>query len=163
MLPPDRTTRLTWDLVSLFIILVECFCIPISMAFVGADIMPSFWVWSVIAFFTVDIILNFYTGFQYRGIMVSSLQISGVRYLTSVWIWVDVISTVPWDKMLVVDEKTEFARLLRIQNGSYDPGWLGGYVYIGKLRRPIFRRYAYRLLHQIHILQRLPRSYEIFN
>merc|ERR1719271_441370 len=37
-----------------------------------------------------------------------------MRYLTSVWIWVDVISTVPWDKMLVVDEKTEFARLLRI-------------------------------------------------
>jgi hypothetical protein len=73
-----------------------------------------YWVWSVIAFFTVDIILNFYTGFQYRGIMVSSLQISGMRYLTSVWIWVDVISTVPWDKMLVVDEKTEFARLLRI-------------------------------------------------
>jgi CRP-like cAMP-binding protein len=112
MLSPDHTVRFIWDFLSLVIIGIETFAVPLNLAFAGADV-PLYWVLFVVGFFTVDIFLNFFTGFQYRGITVTSMQISAVRYLTSVWIWIDVISTVPWD-MIFTSEDSSIARLMRI-------------------------------------------------
>jgi hypothetical protein len=96
MVAPDSIPRMSWDFVCLLIIGIETFLVPFSHAFSGATI-PTYWVWFVVAFFAADIVLNFFTGFQYRGIVVRSLQLSAVKYTTSVWIWVDVVSTIPWD------------------------------------------------------------------
>ena len=91
MLYPDRPMRFLWDVLSLIIIGFETFLVPVSLAFADAD-PPTYYAWFIVAFFTADISSNFFTGFNYRGIVVASMQISAVRYLTSAWLWVDLIS-----------------------------------------------------------------------
>ena len=96
MLSPDGYARIHWDLFCLLIIGIEAFFVPLSFAFSDVTVREE-WGWFVVVFFASDIVLNFFTGFQYRGITVLSLQLSAAKYMTSAWIWVDIVSTVPWD------------------------------------------------------------------
>jgi hypothetical protein len=98
MLSPDGYARIHWDLFCLLIIGIEAFFVPLSFAFSDVTVQEE-WGWFVVVFFASDIVLNFFTGFQYRGITVLSLQLSAAKYMTSAWIWVDIVSTVPWDSV----------------------------------------------------------------
>ena len=113
MLFPDSRVRFAWDLMCLLIIGFETVSVPVTLAFAESD-TPWYWAWFVVVFFAADICLNFFTGIQYRGIIVTSMQISAVRYLTSIWIWVDVISTVPWETVFAAESGSEAARLIRV-------------------------------------------------
>ena len=59
---PSSPFRLFWDLASLCIVLVDSIMLPFYLAYYN-DAPTDWWFWAGTLFFSVDIVLNFVTGY----------------------------------------------------------------------------------------------------
>lgn len=115
---PSSMFRMSWDCVSLVIILLESLILPMGLCFNMYP--PNFIMWISTAFFTPDLILNFFTGFYSNGLLIMRQRLILKRYVMG-WFVVDFCSTVPWEVI--------FSR----QSGN--ASFMLKFVKIGKLMR----------------------------
>lgn len=107
---PNSAGRLTWDSGGLLLIIGETLVVPLSLGF---NVEPYIW-WTmlVLAFFVLDMVSQFFTGFYMNGIYVTSQRAIAFRYMTT-YFWVDIVATMPWD-MLVQGDTGSAASLARV-------------------------------------------------
>ncbi|KAF4705695.1 hypothetical protein FOZ62_027376, partial [Perkinsus olseni] len=92
---PDRKFRLVWDFVALLFIAYQAFLVPYLISF---DTELSGWLFDidlcVDIFFLTDLILNFFTGFWYRGELNLENRAIVANY-TRTWLIIDLAATTP--------------------------------------------------------------------
>ncbi|KAF4708919.1 hypothetical protein FOZ62_012108 [Perkinsus olseni] len=92
---PDRKFRLVWDFVALLFIAYQAFLVPYLISF---DTELSGWLFDmdlcVDIFFLTDLILNFFTGFWYRGELNLENRAIVSNY-TRTWLIIDLAATTP--------------------------------------------------------------------
>eukprot|EP00930_Biecheleria_cincta_P082015 TRINITY_DN7154_c1_g1_i6.p1 TRINITY_DN7154_c1_g1~~TRINITY_DN7154_c1_g1_i6.p1 ORF type:complete len:1175 (-),score=177.85 TRINITY_DN7154_c1_g1_i6:63-3554(-) len=95
-LNPHSTERLVWDVMGLFLMVVDCFLLPISLAWeaqmgtqdAGAVcLLVAFWF--AFLYWMCDVGMNFHTGFYDRGRLVSSHVAIAKHYLRT-WLIFDI-------------------------------------------------------------------------
>lgn len=87
-----------WDMIIFGLIIWEAIYVPFVLSFEGsqADSYSQVQQELIIdSFFTVDILLNFNTGFYRNGILIMSRRMIILEYLKS-WFVIDLISTIPY-------------------------------------------------------------------
>mmetsp|Transcript_6108 Transcript_6108/g.17031 ORF Transcript_6108/g.17031 Transcript_6108/m.17031 type:complete len:213 (+) Transcript_6108:300-938(+) len=94
---PMSTFRGYWDTLVLLCIIYTMLFLPIHIAF---DYRLDAVEWSVDAFFLVDVLLNFETGYSFRGRLVMERRKVRKRYLTT-WFAIDLISSIPSEIVLM--------------------------------------------------------------
>lgn len=94
---PADPGRLIWDLVCFVLILYEVWAFPFETLFVKDD-HPGFMAayWAITAFFCVDIVLNFNTGYIDKGRFTKDRCKIARHYLRGHF-WLDLIGTIPLD------------------------------------------------------------------
>ncbi len=99
---PESGFRIIWDLVTTAFIMRDFLLVPIQIAF---DITDSDTLtpldYFVDAFFIVDLILNFFTGYYHRGALELDYKRIRRKYIRG-WFWVDLFSSIPYDLILPV-------------------------------------------------------------
>lgn len=117
VLHPAKNPRVSWDVLLLLVILYCCVMVPVDLGLGVLNGSP----WEtidmgILVFFSIDIVLNFNTGFfnAYGNLEATRLHIAK-KYLSS-WFLLDFMSTFPWDMILSsLDTKgTMLMRLPRI-------------------------------------------------
>lgn len=93
---PNSAYRMMWDLLSLLLIILECITVPLSAAF---DLQPpEFWFVLTTVFFSLDIVINFCTGYFADGILIMRQSLIIKHYLQTYFL-IDFFSTIPWESM----------------------------------------------------------------
>jgi len=101
-LQPVGRTRLSWDACAFLCLLVELWMTPFGLVFLEDEAVPATLEWTSIGitlFFTVDIVLNFQTGFIQGDRTVMNRRAIARNYF-AFWFWVDLVATVPFDLVL---------------------------------------------------------------
>lgn len=91
--------RLLWDAAAAFCLLVEFWITSFNNVFLQSMDTPLvivYLLWCSTAFFSVDIVLNFNTGYIEKERIISN-RYSILKHYMQFWFWVDFIATVPWD------------------------------------------------------------------
>jgi len=94
--------RLTWDLIACVCLLVELWVTPFELVFLDADRLPPFltaFTHAITAFFFLDIVLNFSTGYIEDNKTVMQRCAIARNYL-KLWFWLDALATIPFDLIL---------------------------------------------------------------
>ena len=119
-LTPDGPFRLFFDLLGLVLIIVEVITIPLLISFPELDTSDAEWMkTSITLYFSIDMILNFNTGFYERGDLVTKRKKIALHYLKS-WFAIDFVSVFPLDNVLnLIDDQetgdsTQNSQLLRL-------------------------------------------------
>jgi len=134
---PDRPSRLAWDLVALVAIMYQAVTVPYELSFSvdggphgevciynfasGSDDLDSGCVLGALnlivdLFFATDIMLNFMTGFYYKGTLIMIPHRCFVQYLRS-WFVVDALGIFPWRYISAGEDQSDAAgaaKLLRM-------------------------------------------------
>jgi len=123
---PYSSFRLAWDAITLVLLLVNMFAIPIFMAFPVFEFDNSYgdqdnkatYQWAALiikmfsdAFFAVDMVLSFRTGLLQEGadneVIIDPVKIR-TAYIKK-WFWLDLISTIPFDVFVGAITKYAYA------------------------------------------------------
>lgn len=129
-LHPHSPKRLAWDVVSLFMVVIDSVVLPFQLAYYMDNDVDAWFVLGTI-FFGSDIILNFFTGYEAgraskteaAGNVVTSHRRIAKHYVTG-WFTIDLISTIPWGlfftslgssgRVLKLTKIAKLARFLRL-------------------------------------------------
>lgn len=116
--PHDYYRRL-WDGVAIFLIIYNAFYIPYNLAFGATTSDTPPFDRAVDCFFGLDIILNFFTGYQQSastgGAVIMTPTKIAKNYVSS-WFFVDFVSTFPFDLVFsqVYAQATNLIKLLKL-------------------------------------------------
>lgn len=101
-LHPCGRFRLCWDLCAFLAVLLEFWWTPFELVYLGYLETPSAFIilkHSILVFFTIDIGLNFMTGFiEEDRTIIEHREI--VRNYLRGWFWIDLVATFPCDLVL---------------------------------------------------------------
>lgn len=86
---PGGYTRLCWDLLSMFLLCFDILTIPFIAAF-NPDDPPVVWTWLSLCFWSLDLVLSFLTGYDYKKQTVLLPTRIAITYLKS-WFWLDLV------------------------------------------------------------------------
>lgn len=120
-LQPDGFIRLIWDIITMIFILYEMIMIPFGISFdvSDSDVLNVF-DYFINIFFIADVILNFNTGFYFRGHLVLDRTKIATNYIKK-WFWLDLIATFPYDWVIKDDNNsinlqkpTQTAKIIRV-------------------------------------------------
>lgn len=109
VLNPNYAARLFWDVITMLIVLVDAMVLPFQIAYKDSDHPDGFdngWLIMTTAWFTVDILVNFNTGYQAGnndpenepGKIVASRWRIARNYFRN-WFGIDIVSTMPWSSL----------------------------------------------------------------
>merc|ERR1712232_711781 len=93
------------------IVLFESLIVPLNICF--DVVLDDALTWAPTIFFSIDIILNFMTGFFHDGILVMRQTPIIKNYLRS-WFVIDVLATVPWTLLIGNDARATFIRYFKV-------------------------------------------------
>lgn len=96
MISPTLAQKRMWDFFTAFFVLYNFWFIPFSISFdwwIPSSSIASFNSF-LEAWFAVDMLLNFVTGYQEYGFLILSPKKIALRYLTS-WFAVDLVAAIP--------------------------------------------------------------------
>lgn len=110
--------KVVWDIFVLIILLVVSMIIPIRLAFSIFETTTMHWLYTTIdLIFAIDLVLTFFTSItdEHKVYEITNKKIIAKQYLKG-WFWVDLISIIPVDLILVSVESsaTVLARFARI-------------------------------------------------
>jgi hypothetical protein len=114
---PGSVFQTCWHVVMIIATILTGIIVPYSLAFEGA---PASWMatsnvlpWAA---FTVDVLLNFATGYNTDGYVVLDFPHISTRYLRT-WLLPDLVSILPWDLMFGSSsgQLLKLTRLLRLK------------------------------------------------
>jgi len=116
VLHPYGKIRLKWDIAITAVMIYMIFDIPIQICF-NLDV-PKQNPWSLVdlgvdVFFMIDILMNFNTGYIQEEKLVSSRREILKRYLKG-WFWMDLTTSIPFDRVLPSANSTKFAKLSKV-------------------------------------------------
>ena len=124
-IPPDRAERVAWDVFMLGLVIYSSVHGSYQIAFTpyrGIAGMTAI-DWLVDLCFYVDIVINFFTGYD-KGFEVVMDRAQIVRHYLRGWFAIDIVATVPWDLLWEVAAKQsgdsgssnliQFVRLVKI-------------------------------------------------
>ena len=110
--------KLAWDIFVLIILLVVSMVVPVRLAFAEHD--PLSWTLAYTVadiIFAIDLILTFFTSIsdENKVYEITDKKVIAREYLKG-WFWIDLISIVPLDAILIADENkaTILARFAKI-------------------------------------------------
>lgn len=109
MVHPNSRYRLIWDTIALLMILTESVTVPLVVGFNVSE--PDTWFWLSTIFFTLDITLNFVTGYFRDGLLVMRQSVVVQNYLRQFFI-VDFCSLIPWEFMFTSGQECDGASCL---------------------------------------------------
>jgi len=104
-LDPDSPHKHAWDIFVVMLLISALFLGPYNLAFAEdsqpGEAMTTMEILDVFidCTFCIDIAFTFLTAYLKDGVYVNSLQLIAERYLKG-WFWVDMPSSVPWDKLI---------------------------------------------------------------
>jgi hypothetical protein len=109
VLNPNYPARLAWDLNTMFLVMCDAMILPYQMSFTDGEspaLFDTIWLILTTTFFTIDIFMNFHTGYQAGardtdcepGRMVTKRRRIAKNYFRT-WFGIDFVSTVPWGVM----------------------------------------------------------------
>lgn len=119
ILPPLSAFRLSWDSLAFLCILWELWMTPFEVVFLYEAGTPAgFNVVSlcITGFFTVDIFLNFVTGYIEGDKTIMQRKLIVKNYM-KFWLWIDLLATVPFDR-IVETVTSEFLSMARVGKAS---------------------------------------------
>lgn len=96
---PNSIKRMTWDVIALLFIVMDCILLPMKFCFSIEPPSWSTWIFSV--FFTMDIVLNFNTGYFHGSILILRRSMVVRNYLAT-WFLLDFIATFPWEEVITI-------------------------------------------------------------
>jgi len=99
ILAPASKFRVCWDLCMAVLLLYELWVTPFELIFVKEGNMPLEFAqisYGITAFFCVDILLNFNTGFFRKDRTIMNRREIVIHYMKR-WLLIDIISTMPFD------------------------------------------------------------------
>lgn len=122
LLAPQSCFRLSWDGVSCILLLVQLWLTPLVLAFSPETGVPEFFPYMedfTTVFFMIDIVLNFNTGLIRQNDGMEQIIMDRravVQEYCGFFFWVDLISTVPFDKLIQSDTSSLFSvvRIMRL-------------------------------------------------
>jgi len=110
-LDPNKPFRLTWDLCSMFLIVILIVVIPYELAFEWDNSEYYTFLWFVNVFvdiwFALDIVLNCFTGFHKgSGATLRLVKRPGsiIMNYARGWLWVDLLATLPVSRIVQLME-----------------------------------------------------------
>lgn len=114
---PIGVTRLMWDVVVFMLILFDAWVTPFDIIFCAQDLIPGTMGlirrWGLPIFFSMDIILNFNTGYISERQMVSNRRMIAAQYM-KFWFWIDLVATFPFDYWFRAGNCVRLLRLLKV-------------------------------------------------
>ena len=100
LMRPEQASRFGWEMVIMSFLLILGFLIPFSSAFEpDNDFLSDSLDYTSLLIFSIDMIINFNTGFYERDILVLDRYRILKNYI-SFWFWIDLLSTIPLDWLL---------------------------------------------------------------
>jgi len=102
VLSPVGSTRLSWDGLASAVLLFDTWVTLFELVYLvdhGTGGPLNAVHWSIVAFFALDLVLNFCTGYITEDKIVMSRKKSVSKYLRG-WFWVDFIATFPLDMII---------------------------------------------------------------
>lgn len=116
IISPNGVLRITWDMLSLLAIINEAIIVPLSLLFDVAT--PEIMFITSTVFFTIDLVLNFLTGYFSDGVLVMKQHYIIAHYLRS-WFPLDAASTFPWQLVFSGGNATmlklaKFGKVMRV-------------------------------------------------
>lgn len=113
---PNGSFKIVWDIFSLLFIVNESIIVPLSLCFEIDAGQVIFWIST--SFFTVDIVLNFFTGYFNDGVLVMKHRYI-IKNYAKTWFGLDAASTFPWHMVFSSGNATllkfaKFGKLTRV-------------------------------------------------
>ncbi|OQS04889.1 Voltage-gated Ion Channel (VIC) Superfamily [Thraustotheca clavata] len=102
MLHPTGKRRIRWDVATLVLLIYTSIYTPLSVAFpANIPANPFFSIFDdfLDVFFCLDVIINFITAFEYKGILESRIRYIIINYLRT-WFFIDIIGAFPFHLLL---------------------------------------------------------------
>lgn len=122
---PEGNFRITWDFISIVLIIYEMFVIPFMLGFDMSEV-DFFQKTNLIidTFFMADMLMSFTTSYYSEGILITTRKQIAINYV-KFWFWFDLVASFPysWVDFAVNGERTKtsnmlmllrFARMLKI-------------------------------------------------
>jgi len=114
---PDHPARLAWDVYILALVVYSSLSQPYAIAFSARTAMTAL-DWFVDISFYLDIVLNFWTGFD-KGFEVILDKRHIVKNYLGTWFTIDLLATIEWDLIIAMlrkdsDETSTFIRMTRL-------------------------------------------------
>jgi len=96
VIPPNGKFRLFWDVFIMMLIFYDLIIVPLRFSFEfelssGLVVLENL----IIAFFLLDIVFNFSTGYYAKGLLVLERKAIVKHYLKG-WFWIDIIASFPY-------------------------------------------------------------------
>ena len=113
---PEHRHKMKWDLLVGVLIIFSVVTVPIRLGFdlPNNDLLWLWTDWSVDALFLLDIFINFRTCyFDDRHVLVTSWKLISSHYVQT-WFIVDILSTLPIDKLIGDGSQTRSLKLIRV-------------------------------------------------
>ena len=105
---PDSIFLIAWQLIIALAVVMSAFATPFDAAFdfnkaLNRDGIMGGWEHVFTAIFILDIIVNFITGIRdIQGHVQLKGSVIAMHYAKSPWLFLDVVSVVPWDKLALL-------------------------------------------------------------
>ena len=114
---PDATIRLAWDVFILALVVYSSLRQPYTIAFSNTQAMTPL-DWFVDISFYVDIVLNFWTGYDKGYEVILEKRLIVKNYLAG-WFFIDLLATIEWDLVIRAlrkdaDETSTFISMTRL-------------------------------------------------
>lgn len=112
-LHPNGRLRLTWDVTSLMFLSYDVFYIPFTALDPPQSQVTDVIDWSILIFWSLDMILSNVTAFYHRGELVTSFSAISWQYLRT-WFLLDLLVIVPdWFGQISAESKGDSVRVVR--------------------------------------------------
>jgi len=98
VLQPFGRLRLSWDSMAFLCLLIDLWLTPLDLIFMNSCPMPQALQnvgHCITIFFTVDILLNFHTGYVSGDQIIMKRSLVVINYM-KFWFWVDLVATIPF-------------------------------------------------------------------
>lgn len=121
MVSPLSFPRFLWDTAFFFFVVFEIWVTPFALVFMPEEAVPTF-EWfdyvsiTMLVFFCMDIVFNFFTGYVQDGMIVLERAKVVRKYFTG-WFWVDLVSIVPDLVLMLVHNSEGGVGLVRVTRG----------------------------------------------
>ena len=93
---PDHPIKLAWDMLALIQILIHSFILPFFISF-SRKYFQYWKIYIIISnsFFLIDILINFNTGFYWRGALITERLLTAKNYLKTLFV-PDLLASIPY-------------------------------------------------------------------
>ena len=115
LIPPTHPLRVRWDFFLAILICYNCLVVPVRLSFSESSSMSLLAIVDFVVdlVFLLDIVLNFYTGYDDGGFVVMDPAIARRKYLTT-WFGFDLISSFPFDIIILTTSDSAISLYLRL-------------------------------------------------